>query len=218
MMRALVTSFSFVSLIAFVSCALNQETFSTSEIDKCSERSPDTNGLNLNAIESTGSLQTVDIAPQYASGNLIEPVTSLSMSPDLLTTIPAGSLSGYIFNLFYDDKECKGPAVSGFSVKLNLCIPNNDVYFFVTTTLTETKQTYYTDSLCTIEKSASSEPFTAVCSMGFKNIVEPTFVLPTKEPHVAIRCGRKLACFFLLVAPNFRNRHNTLPASLLHTN
>ena len=192
MVHTFLTSFSFISVIAFASCDLSQDMFSISEVEKSSTAILDTNAFDLNAVPFTGSLQTIDIAMQDATGienqhHLIEPVTSLSISPDLLTTIPEGSLSGYIFNLFYDDMECKGPAVSGFSVKLNTCSPNNDIYFFVTTTLTQTIQTYYTDSLCTKLSSISTTPYQKGCMMGFTNYVGSSFILPTKEPHVAIR-------------------------------
>jgi hypothetical protein len=186
MVHSLVTSFLFVSLIAFASCSLNQETFSDSEVDKLSAVFLHANALDLNAKEFTGSsLQSVDIPMQDAT-SLIEPVTLLSTSTDLLTTIPEGSLPGYLFQLFYGDKECKGPDVSGFSVKLNICSPNNEGYFFVTTTLAETIVTYYSDSSCTIVSSVEIIAFQE-CNMGFRNYVGPSLALPSKEPHVAIR-------------------------------
>lgn len=172
MVQAIFTSFSLVSLIAFVSCALNQEIHSASEADKFSER----------FFDKTSN-------QKQNQNHLLEPVTSLSMSPDLLTNIPAGSLPGYVFQVFYDDEECKGPSFSGFSVKLNICSSNNEGYFFVTSTLTETIVSYFSDSLCTIPgpNGVQVVPFQNGCNRGFTNRVYPTYVFPTQVPHVAIR-------------------------------
>lgn len=189
MVQGLYTSCSFVSLIAFVSCALNLEMFSTSKVDESCGRFSDTKAVDLNSAEFTGSsLQTVDIAIQDATKkqnqrHFMEPVTSLLMPADRSLE----SLSGYLFQVFYADMECKGPAFSGFSVQLDTCIPNNNIYLFVTTTLLETTQTYYTDSKCTIVSSVRKTPFQSGCAMGFTNKVNPSFEFPSKVPHVGIR-------------------------------
>lgn len=190
MVHSLGTALSLLILTASVSCTLNQEIFTTFEDRQSSAILPDEVTYNLKGGEIYETPQIADTATQDATWTqrqLISP--AISMTSDVVTTDihETADLTGYLFQLFYDDPVCAGPAVSGFSVKLNICSPNEDIYFFVTTTLTETTTTYYLDSKCTILKEVRTTPYFASCMGGTLNIIESTFVLPTKVKHVAIR-------------------------------